>query len=89
MTTATRSEQSPQRLNAAPESHQLVESILTQLINRKEALGLSYAQLGKLLGVSRAATFQILRVGKAPTIPTLVAYAKAMGCRLSMELEEH
>jgi DNA-binding XRE family transcriptional regulator len=56
-------------------------------IELREQLGLSQAALAERLGVSQPAVAQFERINYMPTITTVLAYAHALGLRLSFSSE--
>jgi len=62
------------------------KTITDALDARRRELGLSYADLAYMTGVTKTAVYQTLRVTSSPTLGTLLRYADALGVDINMEL---
>ena len=67
----------------------LFSSIAAQVTERRQALGLSQAQLAELVGTTQSAIARLERGGRPPRIDTLLRIADALGCELHVELRPH
>jgi ribosome-binding protein aMBF1 (putative translation factor) len=77
-----------QRLQArkADDASALVEGIAQQVLERREAWGLSQRELAELCGTTQSAIARLERGIRPPRIDTLLRIANALDCELRVDL---
>src|SRR5436190_24308407 len=64
----------------------LFASIASQVVERRQALGLSQVELARLCDTSQSAIARLENGGRPPRIDTLLRLAEALDCDLVVEL---
>lgn len=71
------------RTGALQRSSQLVSELVDELVRRRRESGLSQAQVAELIGTSQRTLSQLENHAQEPKLSTVVAWALAVGARLS------